>query len=90
MKNNLIPGCLLLFLLTVNLLTAQVIPQNPPPESKPATPTEEKLKPQLKRDLSKPVHHSFMPRRQTVISLERFDEDIDLDSKLKTANEMLY
>jgi len=36
------------------------------------------------------LHHKCMARRRTVLSLERFQENIDLDKKLKTSNEMLY
>jgi len=36
-----------------------------------------------------PGHHVYLPRRQTVISLKRFEEEINLDKKIKQSNQLL-
>lgn len=40
--------------------------------------------------LIQPVQHAFLPRRQTIISLQKFDEEIKLDKIIKQSNRMLY
>lgn len=38
----------------------------------------------------KPVHHCYVPRRKTVISMEKYQETIDLDKKIRESNKLLY
>ena len=90
MKNKLPLALIIIFLLTVAVLIAQIPAQVTPPPSQPALNPQTAVKPLLKRDISKPSHHNCMARKLTVLSLERFQENIDLDKKLKTSNEMLY
>ncbi|MCF7918285.1 MAG: hypothetical protein K9N06_00045 [Candidatus Cloacimonetes bacterium] len=40
--------------------------------------------------LIRPQHHVLMPRRQTRLQFNRFQEKIDLDDKLKKSNKLLY
>lgn len=89
MKNKLSKALIIIFLFTVLALSAQ-IPQNTPPPTQPTLNPQASVKPLLKRDASQPAHHICMARKRTVLSLERFQENIDLEKKLKTSNEMLY
>ncbi|MDP8220401.1 MAG: hypothetical protein P9X26_03580 [Candidatus Stygibacter frigidus] len=80
---------LILFILVIAFAliaqnTIEVIPAKPP------SITQDSIKPLLPRDINRPGHHFCIPRRRTVISLDRYQENIDLDQKLKTSNEMLY
>ena len=36
-----------------------------------------------------PDHHMYLPRRQTIISLKRFEEEINLDKIIKQSNQLL-
>lgn len=38
----------------------------------------------------RPRHHACMARRETVISMDRFQEGLDLDKKIKNSNKLLY
>jgi hypothetical protein len=90
MKNKLPLILIIIILLSVAALIAQIPAQGTPPPAQPALNSQATVKPLLKRDISKPLHHSCMARRRTVLSLDRYQEDLDLDKKLKTSNEMLY
>ncbi|MCF7912562.1 MAG: hypothetical protein K9M99_08545 [Candidatus Cloacimonetes bacterium] len=90
MKNKLALALVIIFLLTANALIAQNPQPGTPPPAQPAVNPQAAVKPLLKHDFSKPLHHNCMARRRTVLSLARYQENIDLDKKLKTSNEMLY
>jgi hypothetical protein len=88
MKNRL--RLILIILFTAFLLIAfaqNTLPDNPLPSTTPSSMTPQSS---LQQDQNRPLHHSYLPRRQTVISLERFQEDIDLNKKLLESNKMLY
>lgn len=83
----------LLFTLIILLIALALIAQNtiePAAPARPQSAAQESIKPLPPRDFNRPAHHFCIPRRRTVISLERYQENIDLDQKLKTSNEMLY
>ncbi len=83
----------LLLILIILAITIALIAQNtiePVIPARPSSVTQESIKPLPPRDFNRPAHHFCIPRRRTVISLDRYQENIDLDQKLKTSNEMLY
>jgi len=83
----------LLTMLIIVLIATALIAQNtiePVIPAKPSSINQESIKPLPARDFNRPHHHFCIPRRRTVISLDRYQENIDLNQKLKTSNEMLY
>jgi hypothetical protein len=88
MKMNKLKHSLIIILI---LCSTSLLAQNIDSATTSDSPQITQIKPDNKlNSFSRPRHHAFLPRKSTVISLERFQENIDLDEKLKKSNEMLY